>query len=601
MKLNKQQEVVAEHVDGNLVVFAGAGSGKSTVLVNKIDRMIKKGINPNEILLITFTRNSAEDLQKKLNKLGIVGVECGTFHSTCSRILFKHGIDTSHTIQEWKVENAFKKMNNNEKVDIEDVLGFISYQKNNMISYTDKFLPKESAYSDIELRNFYCEYEKLKASEKAYDFDDYLLECFKLYEDGMCLSTWKYLLIDENQDNNLLQNKLMHHMCPYGNIVLVGDEKQSLYQFRGANPNLFKNAPNVLIDAEVVHLDTNYRSAQNIVNCANHFARKYFGGNEYYSDAIANRTELGSVTTLTSVSKDEEALQVVSEIKKLLAAGEPPEQIAVLYRNNNQSAHIEMMLREHEIPYDIQNNGSFFKKKEIDAVMCVLRLIIDPSDDAAMEQLFTYRICSLKYISKNLIAEIRGLASRMNINFISACEIVPVEKAWQRNALMELPTLIDKLSRQERMNISTYRIIENIIQGLDLVNYIEENYQNEEERENRLESLDSLLEFVTGGISIAKFLKYAYETSVQQKKKKRSNPNAIKLMTVHGSKGLEWNNVFVVGLTNGGKFPSVKADIDDEVCVGYVAFTRAKDKLYVSGEDGNIFFEDYKEAIEYIN
>ncbi len=596
MKFNEQQELLANHKEGNVVCMAAAGSGKSTTIVERTKRLVLSGVPESEILLITFTNASALDLKKKLKKNGLENILCGTYHSICARILIKYGIDISKKIQVWEVENLFSKMNGSQKVDVEDVLSFISYQKNHGITYNDNFIEKDSSYMEEDLRRFFRAYEELKRSKNVFDFDDYLLECLKLYENGLCDDSWNYLQIDENQDNNSIQSELMKYFCPNNNITLIGDEKQSIYGFRGSKPELFLNAPKTL-NAKVIHLNTNYRSSKHIVDLSNGFANVYFGDYEFYKPAIANSKEDGRIEVIDVFSKDEEAQKVVNRINMELMNGVEPNEIAILYRNHSMAAAIELELREQGIEYEIETNGSFFKQKQIEIILSVLRLAIDPDDNNAYEYLFKSRISGFKFLRNSILESIRKLSNDYGISFLEASKHINVEQQWQRMKLSEMPDLVSMVVSQCQAGARLNRVVENIIRVLKIRDYLEENCKNNEELETRLESLEILLGFVTGD-SIQNFLHYAYETSMQRKKDKKNNPNAIKLQTIHKSKGLEYSTVFLIGLHGSGKFPSDKCPMQEEASCMYVGITRAKSKLCISGNISNQFFRDVKEGLD---
>lgn len=595
MKFNEQQMEIINHREGNCVIYAGAGSGKSTTLVRRTVELVESGVPQEDILIITFTNASAADLKKKLKKFGLVNVACGTYHAVCARILAINGIDVSKKLQSWEIENMFARINGNKKVDLDDIMSFISYQKNHGITYTDKFIEKESNYTDSQLRTFFMAYEQLKKSKNAYDFDDYLLECLNLYKSGKCDKIWSYLQVDENQDNNSIQSELMTYFCPKNNIALIGDEKQSLYEFRGAKPELFLDAPKRL-NAKVIHLNTNYRSSQSIVNLANNFASKYFGHYEFYKPAISNSTDKGRIEVIDIMSKDEEAQKVVNRINMELMNGVDPSEIAVLYRNHSMASALELELREQGIPYEIESNGSFFKQKQIEIILSVLRLAVDPNDNNAFEYLFKSRVGDFKYLRNAVLEDIRKMSNDYNISFLESAKYVPTSQQWEKMKLSQIPDLVSMIVTQHESGLRLNRIVENIIKILKLKTYIEDNAKNQDEMDARLESLETLMNFVTGE-SIHNFLNYAYNVSMVRKKEKKDNPNAIKLQTIHKSKGLEYSTVFLIGLHGDGKFPSAKSDLQSECSCMYVGITRAKEKLYVSGNIGSQFFEDIQEGL----
>jgi DNA helicase-2/ATP-dependent DNA helicase PcrA len=237
MKFNKKQEQAINHKEGACVVIAGAGSGKSTVIVNRIKELTQSNIN--NIIAITFTNNSADDLKRKLDELGIHNVNSGTFHKVCGRILNMEGIYSKEKLKAYEIENLFNKLYTKSKVDVEEVLGFIGYQKSYMRSYKDEFLYKETKYTTDELREFYRAYEEFKKGKGIIDLDDVLLKTYEVLVANPDKYRCDYLLCDEQQDSNSIQNKLIRELCPSGNIMVVGDYRQSIYGFRGAVPQLF--------------------------------------------------------------------------------------------------------------------------------------------------------------------------------------------------------------------------------------------------------------------------------------------------------------------------------------------------------------------------
>ena len=588
VKFNKEQLEVINHKEGNCIVIAGAGSGKSTCLVNRIAKLIKSGVEGEDITAITFTRNSANDLKSKLEKLGVEGVNVGTFHSICSKILFKNGYNIRNTLKEYEVEGLFKRLNNGRKVNHKDILSFISYQKSHMVSYEDEFVCKDSEYSEDDLRYFYKEYELFKKSKKCMDFDDLLLEAHKLLSQNSKSYKCEYLLVDEAQDNNVVQNKLMKLICDKDNIMMVGDYRQNIYEWNGAKIKEFMNFNKTLgEECKVINLDINYRSKKNIVDNANNFIKQYYGGYEYYSDSKSSSSEFGDISILDSNSEDEEAIKIANEIENLLNNGVAPNEIGVLYRLNKQSHLIENELKLKGIEYDIHNANNFFNRKEIDIIMCMLRLIQNPSEDIAFETLLRHRV--VPYLSNSIIEQMIKMSSRLNISMLEASEIVEYSNKNVAREVNDLSRAIDKLMRQEKSGIDLSTIVNHVINIVDLKEYIKRNYTTKEDIDERLTSIENFKKFIRNN-TLSSFLHYVYDKSYTQKKKKG---NRVQLMTLHGSKGLEFENVFMIGI-NDGKFPSAKANINDEARLMYVGITRAKDNLWLSASANSCFIREYE-------
>lgn len=591
MRFNKEQLEVINHKEGNCVVMAGAGSGKSTCLVNRIDKLIKEFVNPQDITAITFTKNSANDLKSKLEKLGILDVNVGTFHSICSKILIRNGYNFKNSLKEYEIENLFKKVNGGEKTNHKDILSFISYQKAHMRGYNDEFVYKESEYFEEELRTFYREYELFKQSKGCLDFADLLIEAYKVLKRDPSIYKCKYLLVDEAQDSNMVQNKLLNLLCTENNIMIVGDYRQSIYGWNGAKIEDFMNFKRLLgDDCKIINLYTNYRSKNNIVENANSFIRQYYGDYEHYMDSKSHNKGQGNVNIFNNSSEDEEAVKVAEEIKALLDGGCQPKEISILYRLNKQSHLIENELKLRGIDYDIHNSSNFFNRKEIDIIMCMLRLIHNPSEDMAFETLLRYRV--VPYLSNSVIEDMIRTAHRLNIPMLEASGLVEIKSKFVKQKVQSLSISIDKLIRQEKAGVDLYTIVNHIIRIVDLNEYIKNNYGTLEEIDERLKSVENFKKFIRSN-TLESFLQYVYDKNANQKKK---SGNKVQLMTLHGSKGLEFENVFMIGI-NDGKFPNAKAEIVDESRLMYVGVTRAKSNLWLSSSGESTFIKEYRMGI----
>ena len=589
MQFNKQQLDAINFKEGACAVIAGAGSGKSTVLVNRINELVKSGVNEDDIIATSFTRNSANDLKKKLNKLGIKNVTTGTFHSICGKILLQEGIDTSRKLKDYEVENIFKKVNGNEKVDWKDIISFISYQKNYMIDYNGEFMYKSSNYAEDYLREFFKEYEEEKSRLYAYDWDDVLLKGYEVLINNPNKYSYKYILVDEHQDSNLIQNKIIKLLCPTGNVFCVFDYRQAIYTFRGGNPEYCMNFTKEYTNAKVINLDVNYRSSRNIVGNANNFIKRYYGEYEHYSDSISNSNDETNIEIISNVDNINESENVVNKINEYLENGVKPKDIAILYRLNSQTDFIQNELKRSKIDYHIDSEGGFFKRKEIEIIMCVLRLINNPSDNIAYETLHKQRIIPFKFLKREVLDNIIKTSANINIPFLDASEVVKTEKPWQLNNLKDFSNSISKLSRQHKQGTSLDKLVDNVLNLLQMNDFININYSNEDEINERLASIDNFKKFLRNN-TLETFLQYVYEKNKYQKD---SDENKIRLMTIHKSKGLEFKVVFIVGVED-GKFPHNKSELEDEARLFYVAITRAKEDLFISQiSSENRFVEEY--------
>lgn len=594
MKFNDQQKAAIEFKNGACGVIASAGSGKSTVLINRVDNLISNGVDEAEILIITFTRNTADELKRKLAKMGYENITVGTFHSVCGRILAKEGrmITPNNMVKEWQVESWFKSIDKGAKTD--DIMSYISYQKNYMCGVEDEFVYKESIYTDTEMRAFYQLYENNKTKGGLYDFDDYLLECYSFLKNNKGSHTYEYVLVDEHQDSNLVQNKLLEELCESGNLFCVFDMKQAIYGFRGSDTRFCMNFDQDWDNAKMLHLDTNYRSSRKVVNMANGFIRQYYGQYKHYSDAIAHKTDEGKVELNTYLTREEEAINVVDEIQDKLNDGVEPKEIAVLYRLNTNADYVENELRRRGIEYDIANDSSFFKRKEIAGLIGYLRLILNPHDDEAFETVFKMRNYPLMYFSNKLYDEIKAYSGKHNESLFESLINYNKYTKMQRKNVSDFEDTLNRLRLQYSKDTPMTQIIQNIIRGFQLERYVEEKYKSDDEAKERIKSLHTLKSFVRGN-DLEKFLSYV---SSNQGNKKKSKKNAIKLMTIHASKGLEFETVYLIGVED-TKFPHERGDLLEEARLFYVGATRSKDELYVSQIGvGNKFIVEYFNKVQ---
>ena len=589
MKYNVEQIQAINFKEGALAVIAGAGSGKSTVLVERVKRLIEEeGINSEEIVVVTFTDNSSKDLKSKFKKKKIEGVTTGTFHAICKRILISEGIDTSKQLAPYQIENEFRKLD--EKVQYKDVMSFIGYQKNYGIGINDNFVEKQSDYNENELRDFYKKYEEFKTKQHALDFEDWLILTVDILKKNPNKYNFEYILVDEHQDSNLLQNELIKLLCPSKNVFCVFDYRQAIYTFRGGNPEYCMNFKEYYPNAKVINLSENYRSTKNIVDNSNNFIRKYYGGYEFYKDSIANNKNIGEISLVTNCDKNEEAKNIVEQIKEDLNKGIKPNDIAVLYRNNSNSFNIENELKKEGISYFISStDGNFFNRKEISCVMCMLRLIDNPHDNIAYDTVFNTRMYPLTFMPNIIKDKIRDLSAIKNISLFDASELVKVDKPYQRQNLDTFNEMISKLIIQHKKGIKLESLVDNILTLLRMNSYIEDKYEGEQ-MEERIESITALKTFIRDN-TLESFLKFVYGSGKSNKKCEKED---ITLTTIHKSKGLEWKSVYIVGIQD-GKFPSDRSnDILEEARLMYVAVTRAKENLAISQIfEGNRFVDEY--------
>lgn len=590
MQFNPQQIEAISHYKGACAVIAGAGSGKSTILIHRIKNLVDiHKVNQSDILAISFTSNTAKELKKKLNDMGYSKINIGTFHATCLKIFSDYNVNitSKQLIKEWQLQKCLTNID--KKANDKDIMSFIGYQKSYMRMPDDVFMEKESIYTEEELRSFYKSYEDYKRKNKLYDMDDWLIECYKLLHNKPNYKGYDYVLVDESQDNNLVQDLILKELCKSKNIFSVGDYRQCLYSFRGSIPEMFMNFSKEWNDATVINLNTNYRSTNNIVNNANSFIKQYYGDYEYYSDSISNNKLDGNINIDTYDGRVEEGIETIDKIDKLLKEGETPSEIAILYRLNSQSGYLEYELKKRDIPYDITNESSFFKRKEVVAIISYLRLVQNPHDDGAFDSIFKLRNYPIVYFSNDVYDKITTYSGKNNLSFYESFISLKYSADWQRKNMEIFKDNINRLQLQLKKKIGIDQLIDNIKKVFKIEDYLKEKYSDEEDLTDRINSTDVIKSFVRGN-NLEKFLAYVNDSTV---KKKSTNNNVIKLMTIHASKGLEFKHVFLIGIED-GKFPHKKSNLVDEARLFYVGTTRAKENLYLSqiGEN-NQFISEY--------
>ena len=601
--LNESQKKIIKEIDKPLMVISSAGSGKSTSITNKITKLIMEG--KSNIIAITFTKNTRIDLQRKIFKLKIKDdrgrlidikqrVKVETFHSLCRRLMLTEGLKADNLVIPYEVENVIKKIKPKDDLDLKDILGFIGYQKNYMRSCEDEFVEKDSNYFIDELRDFYRAYNNYQKENERYDFDDYLLEGYKILQITKDKYTCDYLLLDEAQDCNEVQMKIVDLLCPSHRVTVLGDHQQCIYNFRGSNPELFMNLYQRYENAEVINMNINYRSDKEIVERSNYFIKQYYGSYEYYMDAVANSTENGNIEFIKNSTDTDEALEVADKIQTLLGLGNKGKDIAILYRNNIQSQALEGELRKRGIHYYIDSDASFFNRKEIDMIMCILRLIKDNNDNSAYEKIFKYKCLPLNMLKNDLLSSISAISKNENKNFLESSIEIRTD-SWRKNKLRNFHSYIKRLSAKYISGVTLDVLLNDIITLFSLEEYIKGQHSNDEDKVEKIKSIENLKK-IAKGQTLEQLLKLAYEGGSV---KKIPSDEDIRLMTMHKSKGLEFKNVIIIGVEQ-GKFPSEKSEEKEEARLFYVAITRAKNNMIISqiGEY-NKFIEQYFGKINY--
>lgn len=618
--LNPAQKEAVLHGDGPCCVVAGAGSGKTRVLTDRIGRMIEDGIPANNILAVTFTRKAAAEMQERL--FALVGataedVHMGTFHSICYRILREEwrsrGVAPYELVQESWQKRMIRKIlappgkdnpyGLNWDLDVSHALAWISWQKNNLITPDNENLQR--TVTPEKHRQLYRLYEELKERERKLDFDDMLLWCYQMLKNPAIRERWanhfKYILVDEYQDTNVAQNAILKQLAyPLNNVFVVGDARQAIYEWRCARPEFILTFEQEWPGAKIIILDINYRSSTNIVQFSNRLIQK--AAIEYPGICRANRGIADDPILMHAEDEDEEAQQIAEEIKTLVTGQNNGEtiprdrigiypwkygDIAILYRTNAQARALEDALIRSQIPYVVYGAVSFYQRKEVKDILAYLRIVVDPNDTEAIARVINV---PSRFLGKAFFQKAQEYAYKNGIPLLQALGECPEASQWRYRQVKDFLWCVDTLQKESQFRAPA----DMVMRARNITGYdawlLEEEGTEEGNDTDRLENLNALANAAMRFSSLKEFLTYAEQVS--SRNVEENGGDKVALITIHKAKGLEFPVVFVAGLSN-GLLPHRKAiqyldgeiipeSIEEERRLCYVAMTRAKDRLYLS-------------------
>ena len=588
-KLNDKQKEAVMHVDGPCLVLAGAGSGKTRVLTERIVNLINNGVSPYNILAITFTNKAAREMRERVynsieeeaNKIFI-----GTFHSLGLKIVRENasviGYSNNVTILDRDdvntlIKRFMKELNlDTEHYPVKSILNKISFAKNEGLS-PEEFDKFAKAPLDMAACKVYKMYESALKRSNSVDFDDLLILPLRIFKkDKSVLEKYqehfKYILVDEYQDTNMVQYDMCKLLASkYRNLFVVGDMDQSIYSFRFANYMNVINFEKDNKDAKVIVLDENYRSTNNILNAANDVIKNNKERKE--KNLWSSKGDGDKIKYIRCDNEQEEASTVVRLTKELLDKGEKPSEIAVLYRTNGQSRVFEEAFLKENIPFKIVGSYFFYNRKEIKDLISYMHLIYNNNDDASLERVINV---PRRGIGSKTIERLRSEAS---ISDKSMFEVVSSGKELGfKNLIIDLTN--------ESKNTDLVGLVDVILDKTGIRKELEE--KNDLESEIRLENLNEFksiaLAFQEKGIfSLEEFLENI--SLVSDKNEYKEVDDGINLMTLHSAKGLEFNDVFLVGMEEGifshnRSFES-ESELEEERRLCYVGITRAKEHLWL--------------------
>ena len=583
-KLNTAQQKAVCHETGPMLVLAGPGSGKTTVLLCRISRLLERGLaKPQEILALTFSKAAAEEMKSRFENLnGASGVSFGTFHSIFFRILrSRYGWNVEQIFQEEERRNILRNSIEAEKWDIPDLEEYIS-QFFSQLSLMNSELEQPNRFTPVgmpveEFRKLYRAYEGYKERHEKLDFDDMLTQCYQLLrEDAAVREYWqrkyKFILVDEFQDVNQAQFACLQILAEkHQNLFVVGDDDQSIYAFRGARPDFLLHFPTLYPAAKKVTLNTNYRSTERIVN----LAERVIGNNEVRF--VKNMKGIGEagdkVTFFLAEDAAKEAAHIAEKIGRLLDEGVPLTEIAVIYRTNLQGGAFARELYKRGIPYDLRDNsGNVYEHWVAKDLLAYLLLAENEESDSALRRILNK---PKRYIGKDLLAE----AETMPYTLLRSFFVCPSLKGWQVENLR-----IDLNQIRKRTPYDAVKYIRKVI-GYD--EYLEEFAAYRRTSAQVLQEIaDEIMETAKDCADVRSFREQLERLSLQMKeqsRKKGQKRNGVALMTMHGAKGLEFRAVFLPSLVE-GIVPHEKGmdTVAEERRLFYVAMTRASEKLCLS-------------------
>ena len=603
--LNKEQQEAVQCTEGPLLILAGAGSGKTRVLTYRIAHLIEDcGVNPWNILAITFTNKAAGEMRERVDRIvgyGSESVWVSTFHSACVRILRRYidrlGYDTNFTIydtedQKTVMKDVCRRLELDSKLYKERaVLSVISNAKNEYISPNEFQLQVRGDFRMEKMAQAYLEYQKELKKNNALDFDDLLVKTVELFQSCPDVlesyqERFRYIMVDEYQDTNTVQFKLISILAKkYHNLCVVGDDDQSIYKFRGANIKNILDFEEVFPDAKVVKLEQNYRSTKHILDTANAVIAHNRGRKE---KALWTENGEGEPVFFQQFQTGyDEAEYVAGEIRKKVKNGEGEyKDFAVLYRTNAQSRLFEEKFLYANIPYKLIGGVNFYSRKEIKDILAYLKTIDNGKDDLAVRRIINVPKRGIGNVSLN---KVQSYAESMGMSFFEALEDAEHVPGLGRAAIKIQPfvTLIHEL----RLRLADMRLEELIEEILDRTGYSQElKDEDTDEAKARLENID---EFISKAVSyeegeehpsLSGFLEEV--ALVADIDSLEESDNRVLLMTLHSAKGLEFPYVFLAGMED-GLFPSymsIAADnpveeIEEERRLCYVGITRAMKEL----------------------
>ncbi len=584
MQVSNAQHQAITHGAGPAIVLAGPGSGKTLVITQRVRYLIEAyHVRPQEILVITFTKAAAQEMQSRFQALSRQrGVTFGTFHAVFFHILkYAYHYSAANILTEEKKYQILQRLLSESGLHFEDERETLSEIASEISVVKNEQIPLEHYYSkscpEEVFRGFYRKYEEMHRREGLLDFDDMMTMTYELLtQRADILAAWqrhyRYILVDEFQDINLLQYAILRLLAdPERNLFIVGDDDQSIYRFRGAKPEIMLNFPKDYPDAKQIVLDRNFRSVASVIRAAQLVIRE--NTKRFAKRAVHVRKGQGQIDIREFSGQEHESLYLIKKVQESLAGGIPPNEIAVLYRTNQGARPYAERLMEFNIPFEMRDAlPNIYEHWIAKDLFAYLHLARERLDRAEFLQVMNR---PKRYIARDAIDA--------KVISLETLRTYYEDKEWMLDR-------IDRLELDLRMlkDMAPYAAVNYIRYGMNYEEYLQEYAKA---RRMKPEELTDILDEIQDGCRPFKTVEAWYEhltaykeRLLEQRGKKERDPDAITLATLHSAKGLEFQEVFLVDV-NEGTIPhrkaSMEADLEEERRLFYVGMTRAKDRLHL--------------------
>lgn len=603
MPLNEMQQKAVNTTEGPLLILAGAGSGKTTVLVNRVQHIIESGLAlPWQVLAITFTNKAAGELRERLVKA--IGDEANsiwayTFHSCCARILRRYGeyLGFTNHFTIYDTDDQKRVMKQCQKqLGIEDkflnhksILGEISRAKDNLIDPDEYKASTINDFRKAKIAQCYELYQSELKKSDAMDFDDIIYYTVKLLRENdevreLYQNQFKYVMVDEYQDTNHAQYVLTSLLADkYKNICVVGDDDQSIYRFRGATIENILSFEQHYKGAVVIRLEENYRSTQNILDAANAVIAN--NKNRKGKTLFTRSGEGAKIVFNTAVNESDESAFIIDEILKNVKDGRKLSDHAILYRMNAQSRNLEIMLTKSGISHRIIGGHRFFDRKEIKDIISYMAVINNPADNVRLQRIINV---PKRQIGDTMFGNVMEIAAGLGLSAFEVCQRADEFQKTSRSAskLMGFTDMIAHFQKCLEDKMPLPDLLQEVLETTKYMDYLNEDPETFEDRANNIKELSSM------------FIKYQEESEepdlsafledvalISDIDSYNEDEDSVVLMTLHSAKGLEFPVVFIPGMEE-GIFPGAQCmfseeELEEERRLAYVGITRAKEKLYL--------------------